>query len=112
MLGPMTSFPRTQAGTARGEPTVPQRGPALESRLTATYETEPLVTFIRSQPGMARHLLAEHAEDGRGCCRVCSQGAQAGRYVWPCAISLAAAVAKTSGPASCGESVRPVSEIT
>ncbi len=46
----------------------------------------PLVALIRSQPGMAQRLLAEHADDGSGRCRVCSAGAQAGRYIWPCAI--------------------------
>lgn len=55
----------------------------------------PLVVLIRSQPGMAERLLAEHADDGSGRCRVCSSGAQAGRYQAPCAIALAATDAST-----------------
>ena len=46
----------------------------------------PLVALIVSQPGMADRLLAEHADDGTGRCRVCSAGAQAGRQKWPCSI--------------------------
>ena len=45
-----------------------------------------LVVLIRSQPGMAERLLAEHADDGSGRCRICSTGAQTGRYRWPCTI--------------------------
>jgi hypothetical protein len=55
----------------------------------------PLVIFIRSQPGMAERLLADHADDGSGRCRVCSAGAQAGRYRWPCALHRAATDAST-----------------
>jgi hypothetical protein len=58
--------------------------------------TDPLVALIRSQQGMAGRLLAEHADDGSDRCRVCSQGAQSGRYSWPCAISLAATQAASS----------------
>jgi hypothetical protein len=45
-----------------------------------------LVVLIRSQPGMAERLLAEHADDGSGRCRSCSNGAQTGRHRWPCTI--------------------------
>ena len=55
-----------------------------------------LVVLIRSQPGMAERLLAEHADDGSGRCRLCSSGAQAGHYQFPCAIRLAAADAAES----------------
>lgn len=50
----------------------------------------PLVALIRSQPGMAERLLAEHADDGSGRCRVCSSGAMTGHYRWPCTIGLCA----------------------
>jgi hypothetical protein len=60
------------------------------SGLAVTSATDHLVVLIRSQPGMAQRLLAEHADDGHSRCRVCSEGAQAGRYSWPCAIALAA----------------------
>lgn len=46
----------------------------------------PLVALIVSQPGMSARLLAAHGDDGRGRCRVCSDGAQAGRHRWPCTI--------------------------
>ncbi len=53
----------------------------------------PMVTLIRSEPGMAARLMAEHADDGRGRCRVCSSGASSGHYRWPCAIYRYAAAA-------------------
>ena len=53
----------------------------------------PWVVLIRSEPGMAERLLTEHADDGHGRCRVCSSGAQTGRYRWPCATYLFAAEA-------------------
>ena len=52
----------------------------------AEQTTDLLVAFIRSQPGMADRLIANHANDGTGRCRTCSTGAQAGRYRWPCAL--------------------------
>lgn len=36
--------------------------------------------------GMATRLVAQHVDDGTGRCIVCSEGGQAGRYTWPCAI--------------------------
>ena len=51
---------------------------------------DPLVALIRSQPGMAERLLAEHADDGRGRCRVCSAGGQTGRFRWPCTLHRSA----------------------
>jgi hypothetical protein len=62
----------------------------------------PLVTLIRSQPGMAERLLVEHADDGSGRCRCCTAGAQSGRYQFPCAIALAATDAGTSNQAGGG----------
>lgn len=53
----------------------------------------PLVALIVSQPGMAERLLAQHTDDGNGRCRVCTSGAQAARYPWPCSIHVAAALA-------------------
>ena len=47
---------------------------------------DPLVELIRSQPGMAERLLIEHADDGSGRCRACSDGGQSGRHRWPCTI--------------------------
>lgn len=46
----------------------------------------PLGALIVSQPGMADRLLAEHADDGHVCCRVCTCGGQAARQRWPCTI--------------------------
>ena len=63
--------------------------------MTGRPIVNPLVTLIRSQPGMAERLLAVHDDDGSGRCRVCSTGGQAGRYRWPCAIRMAAADAGT-----------------
>jgi hypothetical protein len=51
-----------------------------------TSHVGPLVELIRSQPGMAERLLAEHTDDGWGRCRTCSNGGQTGRPRWPCAI--------------------------
>ena len=50
----------------------------------------PLVALIVSQPGMSSRLLAQHADDGNGRCRVCTQGAQTGHLRWPCTIHVAA----------------------
>jgi hypothetical protein len=72
----------------------PSGGPVV------TSEADPLVVLIRSQPGMADRLLAMHADDGHGHCRVCTQGAQAGRYSWPCTIALAADTALLAGGAT------------
>jgi hypothetical protein len=55
---------------------------------------DPLVVLIISQPGMIDRLLAQHVDDGRGRCRVCVVGAQAGHQVWPCSIGHAAAQAR------------------
>jgi hypothetical protein len=51
---------------------------------------EALIALIIARPGMAARLIAEHTDDGTGHCRVCSAGGQSGRYVYPCAIRLAA----------------------
>jgi hypothetical protein len=45
-----------------------------------------IVAFIAGEPGMAERMLAEHRDDGTGHCRVCTEGAQAGRKVWPCPL--------------------------
>jgi hypothetical protein len=48
--------------------------------------TDPLVALIQAEPGMAQRLLRAHADDGTGRCRICSTGAQTGRFQWPCTI--------------------------
>ncbi len=63
-------------------------------RARRAHAADPLDVFIRSQPGMAERLLAEHARDESGRCRTCSAGAQTGRYRWPCTIYRAANVAQ------------------
>ena len=50
----------------------------------------PLVQMILGQPGMAERLIAEHADDGSGRCRVCPVGGQRGRHSFPCTIHQAA----------------------
>ena len=54
----------------------------------------PLVALIVSQPGMAERLLAEHAKDGAGRCRVCTAGPAGWRHVWPCTIHQRAVEAR------------------
>jgi hypothetical protein len=50
-----------------------------------------LVMIIADAPGVAARLLAVHVDDGTGHCRVCTNGAQAGRHVWPCPLAGLAA---------------------
>ena len=50
----------------------------------------PLVQMILGQPGMTERLMAEHADDGTGRCRVCPVGGQRGRHSFPCTIRRAA----------------------
>jgi hypothetical protein len=69
---------------------------------TGLQPVNPLVVLIRSQPGMAERLLAEHADDGSGRCRVCSAGALTGRYRFPCAIQRATPDAATPDPTTGG----------
>jgi hypothetical protein len=52
-----------------------------------------LAKFVASDPGMAARLLEVHVDDGTGHCRVCSSGAQSGRYQHPCALWIGAAAA-------------------
>ncbi len=58
----------------------------------------PLVLFIRSEPGMAERLLAQHVDDGSGRCAVCTAGNQTGRLTWPCQTRLAADAARQPPP--------------
>jgi hypothetical protein len=44
------------------------------------------VALFRAQPAVIAQLLADHADDGTGRCRVCANGPQAGRQVWPCRL--------------------------
>jgi hypothetical protein len=48
---------------------------------------------LARQPGAPARLLELHVDDGTGRCRVCSAGAQTGRYRHPCAIRVLAAEA-------------------
>ncbi len=56
----------------------------------------PLVQMILGQPGMTERLMAEHADDGTGRCRVCPVGGQRGRHSFPCTIRRAAEEAATA----------------
>jgi hypothetical protein len=56
-------------------------------------ENSALVEFIMAQAGLTDALLRQHRSDGTGHCAVCSTGGQAGRYVWPCQIAVAALAA-------------------
>jgi hypothetical protein len=61
-----------------------------------------LVALMASQNGMAATTMRKHANDGTGHCRLCTAGAQTGRYAWPCQTYLAAeeAAASMTGPAT------------
>jgi hypothetical protein len=54
--------------------------------VTATGPSGPIVEFIAREPGMAARMLAEHIDDSTGHCRVCTNGRQSGRHVWPCPL--------------------------
>ena len=84
----------SQVGGDHDDPTTPAAG------TPAPVPVSPLVALIRSQPGMAERLLADHTDDGTGRCRCCSSGGQTGRYQWPCAIHRSAAQAHTPAPTS------------
>jgi hypothetical protein len=49
----------------------------------------PLIALIMSQPRMVDRLEVQHSDDGSGRCRICSAGAQTGRYRYPCPIRVA-----------------------
>ena len=66
----------------------------------------PLVELIVSQPGLAQRLLAHHADDGKGRCRLCTLGAQTGHHRFPCTIHVAATHA--SEVERLGGSARPI----
>lgn len=51
---------------------------------------EELAILLAAQPDMLAKLLAEHQDDGRGHCRVCTNGGQHGHQSWPCNIAAAA----------------------
>jgi hypothetical protein len=67
-----------RCGAGGGEATT---SPTIEPEVT-----DPLVALIQAEPGMAQRLLSAHADDGTGRCRICSTGAQTGRFQWPCTI--------------------------
>ncbi len=59
-----------------------------EARASAAF-TE-LVMLMVNNPNMPEDLMRKHADDGTARCRLCTAGAQTGRYVWPCQIYRAA----------------------
>jgi hypothetical protein len=54
---------------------------------------DPVVAFL-AVDGRADRLAAQHADDGRGYCRTCPAGPQAGRTRWPCNLATLAAAAR------------------
>ncbi len=83
-----------------------------EARASAAF-TE-LVMLMVNNPNMPENLMRQHADDGTSRCRLCTAGAQTGRYVWPCQIYRAAEQATdltarrrgTVGAVGVGEHVR------
>ena len=67
----------------------------------ATAAFGQLVELMASQTGMAAAIVRQHADDSTGHCRICAEGAQAGRYTWPCLTYLAAQQAETQAGESC-----------
>jgi hypothetical protein len=65
---------------------VADRGMPGDHRLAA----EELAILLAAQPDMLAKLLAEHQDDGRGHCRVCTLGGQRGHQSWPCNIATVA----------------------
>jgi hypothetical protein len=57
-----------------------------------------LVKFLRWQPTAVAVLLARHVDDGRGHCRACSVGGQAGAHISPCTLRTAALAARNEEP--------------
>jgi hypothetical protein len=77
---------RAMSVVDRGEPQMRAKAPAArEHRLPA----DGLAILLAAQPDMLAKLLAEHQDDGRGHCRVCTVG-QRGHQSWPCNIAAAA----------------------
>ncbi len=60
-----------------------------EARASAAFVE--LVILMMNNPNMPDDLVRQHANDGNGRCRLCTAGAQTGRYVWPCQTYRAAA---------------------
>lgn len=58
--------------------------------------SELIAQLIVDRPAAVRELLARHADDGNGHCRVCALGAQRGFQTWPCTIYAAAVLAHRS----------------
>jgi hypothetical protein len=52
-----------------------------------------LAAFLVSEPTATAKLIAQHVDDGRGSCRVCTVGGQHGSLPWPCTIYTAARAA-------------------
>jgi hypothetical protein len=65
-----------------------------EGSVTGSTEyLDVLAAFLVSEPAAAAKLLADHVDDGRGYCRVCTLGAQRGNHHWPCDIYNAVTLA-------------------
>ncbi|MGI5125885.1 hypothetical protein ACQEVB_03620 [Pseudonocardia sp. CA-107938] len=58
----------------------------------------PLAAALAVLPGVAERLAADHVDDGTGHCRVCVNGGQSGRSVWPCTLRSAADAALGTRP--------------
>jgi hypothetical protein len=54
---------------------------------------ELIAQLIGDRPAAVLELLARHADDGNGHCRVCVLGAQRGFQTWPCTIYAGAKLA-------------------
>lgn len=54
----------------------------------------PLAAFLTGDHVATTTLLAQHVDDGRGRCRVCTIGAQRGHVTWPCTLFTAATAAR------------------
>jgi hypothetical protein len=61
-----------------------------------TEYLDALAIFLDLEPAAAAKLLAEHVDDGRGYCRVCTLGAQHGNHHWPCDIYNTVTLALTT----------------
>jgi hypothetical protein len=57
--------------------------------------TDAFAAELARMGGLPRLLLEQHTDDGSGHCAICSEGGQAGRYVYPCTLRTAAIRALT-----------------
>lgn len=71
---------------------------AIASPAVTAGHPSSIAEAIADAPGLAERLLAEHADDGTGHCRVCTAGPQAGRQKYPCRLREIAEQANTLLP--------------